>query len=158
MAGAAIIMFSQAQQLVYGRAVDCGAIVWWLQGQGLLPQPLLVLGPMPGILVTSPGSVPCKDAWWGERGYWGAEFSCMHVCSVAQLCSTLCDPMDYSLRLLCPWDYPDQNTGEGCHFPLHFPNTGIEPTSPVLPELQADFFFTTEPLEKPFRLFTQFYY
>ena len=62
MAGAAIIMFFQAQQLVYGRAVDCGVIVWWLRGQGLLPQPLLVLGPMPGILVASPGSAPCQDA------------------------------------------------------------------------------------------------
>ena len=34
----------------------------------------------------------------------------MLVCSVAQLCLTLCDP-----RLLCPWDFPGKNTGVGCH-------------------------------------------
>lgn len=39
MAGPAIIMFFQAQQLVYRRAVDCEAIVWWLQGQGLFATP-----------------------------------------------------------------------------------------------------------------------
>ena len=26
------------------------------------------------------------------------------------------NPMDYSsTRLLCPWDFPDKNTGVGCH-------------------------------------------
>ena len=40
---------------------------------------------------------------------------------VAQLYSTLCDPMDGSLpgsRLPCPWDSPGQGTGMGCHFLL----------------------------------------
>ena len=41
----------------------------------------------------------------------------MYARSVTQPCPTLCDPMDYSLpRLLCPWDFPDKNTGVGCHF------------------------------------------
>ena len=31
---------------------------------------------------------------------------------VAQLCPTLCDPMDCSLR---PWDFPGKSTGVGCH-------------------------------------------
>ena len=37
--------------------------------------------------------------------------------SVAQLCPTLCDPMDcmQPARLLCPWDFPGKNTGVGCH-------------------------------------------
>lgn len=56
MAGPAIIMFSQAKQLVFGRAADCGAIVWWLEGPGLLPcTPCLLLDPWPAILVTRPG-------------------------------------------------------------------------------------------------------
>ena len=36
---------------------------------------------------------------------------------VAQLCPTLCNPMDCSLaRLLCPWNSPGKNTGVGSHF------------------------------------------
>ena len=35
---------------------------------------------------------------------------------VAQLCPTLCDPMDCSLPgCSCPWDFPGKNTGVGCH-------------------------------------------
>ena len=37
---------------------------------------------------------------------------------VTQLCPTLCDPVDCSLPVLCPWDFPGKNTGEGCHFLL----------------------------------------
>ena len=42
-------------------------------------------------------------------------------------------------RLLCPRDSPDKNTEVGCHFPTgNLPNSGIKPTSPVSPALQAD--------------------
>ena len=35
--------------------------------------------------------------------------------------------------LLCPWDFPGQNTGVGCHALLvDLPNLGIEPRSPTL--------------------------
>ena len=46
------------------------------------------------------------------------------ACSVAQSCSTLCNPMD---RLLCPWNFPDKNTGASCHFLLQgiFPTQGL---------------------------------
>ena len=38
---------------------------------------------------------------------------------VAQLCPTLCGPMDYSLpRVLCPWNFPGKNTEASCHFLL----------------------------------------
>ena len=43
------------------------------------------------------------------------------VCSVAQLCLTLCDsmdPVDHSPPGSCPWDFLDKNTGVGCHFLL----------------------------------------
>src|SRR5574337_44455 len=62
----------------------------------------------------------------------------------AQLCPTLCNPMDYSpARFLCPWDFSGKNTGVGCHFLFQ----GIFPTqrsNPHLPAL-AGGFFTTEP-------------
>ena len=65
---------------------------------------------------------------------------------VAQLCPTLCDPMDYTVqeilqaRLLCPWNFPGKNTGLGCHFlgiakiPGDLPDPRIEPLSPALQE------------------------
>ena len=38
---------------------------------------------------------------------------------VAQLCPTLCDPMDHkTTRILCPWHFPSKSTGVGCHFLL----------------------------------------
>ena len=59
-----------------------------------------------------------------------------------QLCLTLCDPVDCSLCLLCPWNSPGKNAGVGCHAqssPRDLPDPGIEPTSPVAPDLQMDF-------------------
>ena len=46
---------------------------------------------------------------------------------VAQLCPTLCDPMDP--MSLCPWDSPGENTGVGCHALLQeiFPTQGSNP-------------------------------
>ena len=46
---------------------------------------------------------------------------------VAQLCPTLCEPMD--TRLLCPWDFLGKGTGVGCHFLLQgiFPTQGSSP-------------------------------
>ena len=70
------------------------------------------------------------------------------VCLVAQLCPTLCDPMDYSpARLLCPWNSPGKNTGVGCHSLLqgNLPNPGIKPSCPGL---QAD----SLPCEPPGKL------
>ena len=34
---------------------------------------------------------------------------------VAQSCPTLSDPIDCSLRLLRPWEFPGKSTGVGCH-------------------------------------------
>ena len=36
----------------------------------------------------------------------------------AQLCLTLCDPMDCCPPGSSPWDFPGKNTGVGCHFLL----------------------------------------
>ena len=48
------------------------------------------------------------------------------LCSVAQSCLTLCDPVDCSF---CPWNSPGKNTGVGCHFLLYgiFPTQGLNP-------------------------------
>ena len=61
---------------------------------------------------------------------------------VAQLCLTLCDPMDYHL-----WNSPGQNTGVGILSLLqgNLPDPGIEPTSPAL---QVDS-LPAEPQGKP---------
>ena len=50
---------------------------------------------------------------------------CAVLCLVAQLCATLCDPMDYSLLgSSVHGDSPGKNTGVGCHALLQ----GILPT------------------------------
>ena len=48
---------------------------------------------------------------------------------VAQSCPTLGNTMYPSLWLLCPWDFPGQNTGVGYHFLLQgiFPTQGLNP-------------------------------
>lgn len=33
---------------------------------------------------------------------------CCHCCLVARSCLTLCDPGDWTPRLLCPWEYSRQ--------------------------------------------------
>ena len=43
-------------------------------------------------------------------------YVCVCVCAnVAQSCLTLCNPMDWSPLVLCPWDSPRKNTRVGCH-------------------------------------------
>ena len=52
-----------------------------------------------------------------------------------QSCPTLCDPMDSS-----PPGFSGKNTsGLPCPPPRDCPNLGIEPMSPVVPALQADY-------------------
>ena len=43
-------------------------------------------------------------------------------------------------RLLCPWDFPGENTGLGLPFPppRDLPYSGVEPVSPGPPAWQAD--------------------
>ena len=53
----------------------------------------------------------------------------MHVRACLVTCLTLCNPMDYSLPGLCPWDFPGKNTGVGGHaLPQGiFPTQGLYP-------------------------------
>ena len=74
---------------------------------------------------------------------------CTMLCLVAQLCLTLCDPMDnmQPARLLYPWRFSRQEYWSGlpCPPPGNLPNPGIKPRSP---ELQADS-LPAEPQGKP---------
>ena len=46
-------------------------------------------------------------------------YMCVCMCvQVTQLCLTLCGPLGCSPSLLCPWDFPGNNTGGGCRFLL----------------------------------------
>ena len=60
---------------------------------------------------------------------------------VAQLCLTLCDPMNYSLRDSSIHGICKQENWSGLPFPSpgDLPNPGIEPVSPAL---KADAFIT----------------
>ena len=63
-------------------------------------------------LCVSTISVPTAEV---HRSYWIRA----HVCFIAQLCPTLCDPMGSSIHgLLYPWDSPGKNTGVRYHFLL----------------------------------------
>ena len=60
----------------------------------------------------------------------GVLVSPMCVCLVAQLCPTLCDPIDCNLPgSSVHGDSPGKNTGVGCHFLLQgiFPTQGLNP-------------------------------
>ena len=67
-------------------------------------------------------------------------YACVHV-ELLQSCLTLCDPMDSSSCLCCPWGSPGKNAGVCCHAFLQwhggdFPDPEIEPASSVVPALQ----------------------
>ena len=71
-------------------------------------------------------------------------YKCAVLCLVAQLCPSLCDPMNCSLPgSSVHEESPGKNTGVGCHALLQGnpPNPGIEPRSPAL---QADICATRE--------------
>ncbi|CAI9160088.1 unnamed protein product [Rangifer tarandus platyrhynchus] len=72
-------------------------------------------------------------------------FSLCVLCLVAQLCLTLCDPMNYSPL----WVFSRQEYWSGlpCSPPWDLPNSGIEPRFPAL---QADS-LPSEPPEKPMK-------
>ena len=78
----------------------------------------------------------------------------MRMCAKSlQSSPALCDPMDHSPPgSSVHGASPGKNTGVGCHALLQgiFPTQGsIPPVAPVAPALQADFFFTAEPLGSP---------
>ena len=67
------------------------------------------------------------------------------VCSLTQLCSTLCNSRDYGLPVLCLWNFSDKNSGMGCHFFLQESSWPREQTCFSYVSYIAGRFFTTEP-------------
>ena len=100
-------------------------------------------------IATTPVILP--GDFQGQRslaGYspWGHKE--LDMTAFTSLCPTLCNPMDCSPRLFCPWDFPYKNTGMGCHFLLQgiFLTQGIEPMSPAL---GSGFFTNASPGKTP---------
>ena len=53
-----------------------------------------------------------------DSPYFSWLHTCICCCLVTKMCPTLCNPINYSLPGLCPWDFPDKNPREGFHFLL----------------------------------------
>ena len=69
-------------------------------------------------------------------------------------CPALCDLWTVASQLLCPWDSPGKNTGEGLPFssPGDLPKPRIKPASLMFPALAGRFITTSatwEAQEKP---------
>ena len=83
-----------------------------------------------------PDSLRLEKSWglvsWSFSSWrhHGSERLTTQVCVCAQLWLHGVQPA----RLLCPWNFPDKDTGVGCHFLLQgsIPNPGIKPASPAL--------------------------
>ena len=73
---------------------------------------------------------------------WGCicTYTCAVLCLVAQLCSTLCDPVDCSLPVASVYRIPRKEHWSGLPFPSlgDLPHPGIEPVSPVSPTLAGE--------------------
>ena len=71
----------------------------------------------------------------------------VRMCSVTQLCLTLCDPWTIACQAPLSMAFSRQEYWSGLPFPSpgHLPEPGIEPASPAL----AAGFFTTAPPGKP---------
>ena len=61
--------------------------------------------------------------WITALVYLDLALGCMHAQCVHGL---------YPTRLLCPWNFPDKNTGLGCHSSGDLLDPGIEPWPPAL--------------------------
>ena len=68
-------------------------------------------------------------SWWSLK--FECECMCMHVCVCSALsCAQLFATQGLLLtRFLCPWNFPDKNSGVGCFFPLQgiFSARGLNP-------------------------------
>ena len=84
-----------------------------------------------------------KYLW--QQHLWNVGWCCCSLVTKSRL--TFCDPHGlFPARLLCPWDFPDKNTGVGSHFLLQgiFPVQGWNAISCL-----AGRFSISEPPGKP---------
>ena len=70
---------------------------------------------------------------------------CVHVCTRAQSCATLCGPMHYSWQAPLSVEFSRQEYWSGCHFRLQgiFQIQGLNPLLLHLLHWQADYFIKT---------------
>ena len=118
-----------------------------------------------GIGISVPESVivhhcfPCFENWHEKKtssvlcSFWGgvesnheintAGGSGTHVLCCSVMANSLWPHGPYPARLLCPWDFPAENTRVGCHFLLqgNLPDPGIELASRVSCLGRQIFFF-----------------
>ena len=67
-------------------------------------------------------ATPVSISGWMERQNVTVYVEWVRVLVLVHVCSVVSDSLQpYGLqpvKLLCPWDFPGKNTGEGCHFLL----------------------------------------
>ena len=77
----------------------------------------------------------------------GIQTLCTYICSVAQSCPTLCDPLDCSLPGSSVHGIFREEYWSGLQFPSpgDLPKPGIKPVSLMSPALAGEFFTTASP-------------
>ena len=86
--------------------------------------------------------------WWKSSLIFPKTVNSPRICSclVAKSCPTLLRPHGGVARLLCPWDFPDKNSGVRCHFLFQ---ESSQPRDRNRVSCTVGGFFTTEPPGKP---------
>ena len=109
-------------------------------------KPRTALGPKPHVRKSSSASPPisllstsmihahtsggcCAVCLWEEAVFPQVSLQCCAVLSHSVMTNSLQAHGLQPSRLLCPWDFPDKNTGVGCHALLQgiFPTQGSNP-------------------------------
>ena len=83
---------------------------------------------------------------WIFLNKWRVVGFCSSCYLVTKSCQLFAIPWTVATRLLCPWNFPDKNTGLGCHF---FTRGSSQPKDQIKVSCLAGRFFITEPLGKP---------
>ena len=91
------------------------------------------------------------EVWWDN--YW-MNSKCISCCVCLQSCLILLWPPGlWTVRLLCPWNFPGKNTGVGCHFLLSRSLGSSQPKdrTHISCILYHGGFFTTASPGKPYK-------
>ena len=83
----------------------------------------------PGIEPTCPVSAVLAGRFFTTKRYLGSPIQVLGCCSVAKLCLTLCDPVDYSM----PGSSPLYYLPEFAQIHVHWVSDAIQPSHSLLP-------------------------
>ena len=124
--------------------------VGWFQGSAFLGQTIICPRILRPVIREHTQKHRCKLSmnsmfkWkWGD--FCPVSLNYLVLCLVAQLCLTLCHPMNCKpTRLLCPWGFSKKEYWSGlpCPPPRDLPDVRIEPATLMFPAL-AGWSFTT---------------